>query len=139
MLAVAFDNDRRHADLVQAGATLDADGGLETLVVLSLFTDARARTADDARGEQAGWWADSLDTIRGSRLWFLPWVKSNKLRAAESMATEALQWLLSDGIALSVEASAHWVTHGVMALEVFVTRRDGTRWSRLWEITARAI
>lgn len=82
-------------------------------VVISLFTDARARTADGIVGDQRGWWGDALETngdTIGSLLWLFTRAKNvpETLRRAEDAARRALQWMLDDGVvdSLSVLAAA---------------------------------
>ena len=122
-------------DLVVAGPSLLNDGGLQTAVVLSLFTD-RLATVDDvlpsASASRRGWWgdafADQAGDLVGSRLWLLQREKQTTqvLRRAEEYAREALQWLLDDGIARAVDVQALLLQgapgQGVMGLDVAVTR-----------------
>lgn len=90
------------------------DNGLQTAVMLSLFTDARARDDDeipDGTDDRRGWWADTLsfDGIQfGSRRWLLGREKQQDvvLRKLEEYDSEALQWLLDRGIATRVEVTA---------------------------------
>lgn len=81
--------------------------GLETAVIISLFTDRRANDDDelDDIDDRRGWWADSTSEIDddqiGSRIWLLGRSKTTKeteLRLVE-YAEEALQWLIDDGVA----------------------------------------
>lgn len=88
---------------------LATDADLETAVLLSLFTDARA--ADDdlvpgASDDRRGWWAGPL----GSRLWLLAREKAtNDVRLrAEDYCREALAWMLTDGVADRIEVAAEW-------------------------------
>lgn len=82
-------------------------------VVISLFTDARARKADGIVGDQRGWWGDALeangDTI-GGLLWLFARAKNlpETLRKVEDAARKALQWMLDDQIvdSLTVLAAA---------------------------------
>ena len=62
--------------------------------------------------DRRGWWADSTseadnDQI-GSRLWLLERAKNitETLRKAEEYAIEALQWMITEGIASKIEATA---------------------------------
>ena len=95
---------------------LAPDDGLETAIILSLFTDRRAREDDplpDGSDDRRGWWADAWagqDPI-GSRLWLLEREKDTRevVNRARDYAEEALQWLVEDGIAERIEVMAGWV------------------------------
>lgn len=96
---------------------LRSDDGLQTAVIISLFTDRRARDDDTLPDltykNKKGWWGDLAspeveeDEI-GSRLWLLNREKvvPEILRRAEQYAEEALQWLISDDVAASVSVTA---------------------------------
>lgn len=70
--------DGRSCDLALDGNDLQLDDSLQTSILISLFSDRRAR-ADDvlsgADGDRRGWWADAYPQIEGdqigSRLWLL--------------------------------------------------------------------
>jgi phage gp46-like protein len=105
-----------------AGPGLVMDDGLQSAVVISLFTDRRADANDlptnAPGGDRRGWWGDSFGDVPGdrigSRLWLL----------AREKAKEALQWLLDDGIASAVNVDAQWMDgrQGVLQLNVEIVR-----------------
>lgn len=118
-------------DLSVDGADLESDDGLETAVVLSLFTDRRAREDDvlpDPNSDRRGWWADAYPDIEqdqiGSRLWLLYREKQLPvvLQRAREYARESLQWLIDDGVARAVDVSAEVVRTGVLGLGVVIHR-----------------
>lgn len=121
------------ADYALASLGLAADDGLETAVILSLFTDRRAEADDvipDGTRDRRGWWADAYpgsgsegDKI-GSRLWLLHREKQlpSVLARAEEYAREALQWLLDDGVAEHVEVTASIPRAGILGLVIRITR-----------------
>lgn len=88
------------------------DPGLETAVLISLFSDQRAADEDtlpDRADTKRGWWGDSLtDTKIGSKIWLLSRSKiTNETRAnLEQYSREALEWLINDGVADSVTATS---------------------------------
>ena len=116
-------------DWLVAGAGLESDEGLQTAILISLFTDRRASVGDVPQGTgQRGWWGDSYapeagDQI-GSRLWLLARSKQlpATLRQAEQYAREALQWLVDDGVAQNISATAEWGRVGLLGLVVQVQR-----------------
>lgn len=140
--ALKFDVDRLRADLVLQGADLAGDDGLETAVLISLFSDRRAE-ADDAipggSGDRRGWWGDGWSETEGdrigSRLWLLAREKElpSVLRRAEEYAEEALHWLIDDGVARSVQVTAERYRPGVLALQVQIRRADGELWESVWD------
>lgn len=93
------------ADLSVVAGDLVQDGGLETAVLLSLFTNARD-------GDARGWWGDVVPVVSGdrfgSRLWTLAREKDTAavLQRARELAREALAWLLEDKVAAAVEVLA---------------------------------
>lgn len=112
---------------------LSEDDGLETTVILSLFTDRGAEDGDPlpgARDDRRGWWGDAYAEIAGdkigSRLWLLAREKetTSALARAKFYAEEALAHLVQDGIARAVNVSAQIAPDHVLALVVEVLRSD---------------
>jgi phage gp46-like protein len=117
---------------------LDEDEGIETAVVLSLFTDRRAQPGDPlpvnaqlaGTPDRRGWWGDTFPNVPGdrigSRLWLLNREKEMPavLARAREYAMEALQWLIEDGIARSVNVTAEVVRRGVLGLAIEIVRSD---------------
>lgn len=128
---------------------LTEDDGLETAVVLSLFTDRRAedddRLPEPGDTDRRGWWADAFPEIEGdrigSRLWLLNREKQTQdvANRAREYAEEALAWLVDDGIASRIEVEAAFVRAGVLGLGVAIHRPDipavEHRFNVLWEGT----
>ena len=126
---------------------LDDSGALDTLVLISLFTDAEATPAEIAAAglnQQRGWWADAdsvrpADTHRlGSKLWLLSREKLNLAtrRRAETYPRESPQWLIDRGMASAVTVKAASPRPGWLALEVSIERASSLlpRYSKLWEV-----
>jgi phage gp46-like protein len=114
---------------------------LETAILISLFTDRLARTDDDYDGsDRRGWWGDtSADYPIGSRLWL---IKRQKLTTAiaskaEDYATEALQWLIDDGVVASVSITTQIVYPSRLYMQIVFFKPDGTsptfKYSWAWE------
>lgn len=131
-------------DIALDGYDLAAERGLQTAVILSLFTDRRAREDDvlPAGTDRRGWWADAWPPAEGdrigSRLWLLSREKqvSSVLERAREYAAEALQWLIDDGIARAVRVDAEIVRQGVLGLRIEIERPTDTvqyQFNRLWE------
>ncbi len=92
---------------------LEADNTLETAVIISLFTDRRAKIDDSLPDpnnlDRRGWWGDLvspvvIDDQIGSRLWLLNREKTleDVLVKAKEYAKESLQWLIIDGAAVKL-------------------------------------
>ncbi|WP_432721298.1 phage GP46 family protein [Jeongeupia wiesaeckerbachi] len=106
---------------------LDIDNGLDSAITLSLLTDRRAEPGDAVSGDQRGWWGDALENAvpLGSRLWLLAREKQlpSTLRRAEAYATEALQWLIDDGIATSIAVQASAPRTDMLLLSIQIDAR----------------
>ena len=120
-------------DLVIEKNDLALDDGLRTAVTISLFTDRRIKAEELPAGEtdKRGWWGDEFADIdgdfTGSRLWLLKREKqSNEVRRrAEEYASEALQWMITDGVAQGVTVTAEWLGGGFLGLAVSIQRPQG--------------
>lgn len=119
------------ADYALGAAGLAEDDGLETAVILSLFTDRRANEDDTPPGDpedRRGWFGDGYADIAGdqigSRLWLLSREKQTApvLMRARQYAQESLAWLVEDGIASQVEVEAFVPRDQILALSISITR-----------------
>lgn len=131
MSDIALRWDVYAGDLAIAGGDLATDDGLETAVILSLFTDRRAEDTDqlpDGHTDRRGWWGDVrpvvVDDRIGSRLWLLGREKQMEsvLERAREYARQALEWLLIDQVAESIDVVAEFVRAGVLGLQVDIQR-----------------
>jgi len=108
------------------------DEALETAVLISLFSDARAGDEDtlpDKNGNRRGWWGDSLNDISvGSKYWILGRTKitSRTTDLIEQYTQDALAWLVSDGVADRVEVEAR--RNGIYRIDtaVKIVKTDNT-------------
>ncbi|WP_347505859.1 phage GP46 family protein [Pseudomonas anguilliseptica] len=100
MTDLALSWNGREADLVIEDGDFALDDSLQTPVIISLFSDRRARP-DDA-------WPDVPADLIGSRLWLLRREKeiAETLRRAREYGKESVAWTLDDGIAAKVEVTA---------------------------------
>lgn len=143
-IALIFDANTLLADLGISGGGLTMDEGLDTAVLISLFTDRRAEPDDPVdplspTGDLRGWAGDLLaepgDRI-GSRLWLLRREKMTEdlPSRVEAYAAEALQWMLDDGVATQVVCTATRV--GLETIELVNELYRGTqplgRWKFAW-------
>lgn len=135
------------ADIALVRGALAVDEGLRTAILISLFTDARARNDDPLPEEGAdprGWWGNGFAEVDGdqigSRLWLLAREKvlSNVLERARDYARESLQWLIRDGICTSIDMQVE-AQGNRLAIGVTLARPSGParqRYDFVWEATA---
>ena len=125
-ILLAWQNRLGVGDITVVGADLGIDPtGLETAVLMSLFTDRRVEDDDLPPGEfdRRGWWGDALsetgDEI-GSHLWLLSREKQipSVLVRAEGYAQESLAWMVNDGVVRETEVMAEWVEDGFLGIRV---------------------
>jgi phage gp46-like protein len=134
-IGLFWDATSQAADLAVAANDLAADDGLETAVMLSLFTDRRAEDGDvlpAGETDRRGWWGDSVPEVAGdrigSRLWMLAREKDTAavLERAKEYAEEALAWMLEDRVAERVTVAAERLEvsagRSMMLLTVSITR-----------------
>ena len=130
-----------------AGNDLGTEDGLQTAVLISLFTDARLpddRAPNDGSGDRRGWWPEELDAAPkyGSLLWTLDRSKHSEetRRRAEEYAKEALQWLVDEKIAAAVSVVAEFVRRGVLGISIDIQRPGGGqvnyRYDYIWQAVA---
>jgi phage gp46-like protein len=121
------------SDLVLSGGDLAVEEGLETAVLLSLFTDRRARELPEGETDPRGWWAEAQDDRWGSQLWTLSRSKLTRanVERARAYALEALAWLTADGILERVEVDVQ-SSDTMLLLEVRLVRGSATRWPSVW-------
>jgi len=133
-IGLFWDAERFRADLSLRSADLALDDGLETAVLISLFTDRRAAPDDavpEAGADLRGWWGDVAPSVAGdligSRLWQLSREKQTAtvVARAREYAEEALAWLVIDGVAESVVVEAQIVARGVVGLGIQINRPSG--------------
>jgi hypothetical protein len=135
MIALSWNDAVGAADLALAETgALANEAALQTAVVLSLFTDARARPDDGAEGDRRGWVGDAFapEDRYGSRLWLLRREKQTEetRRRAEDYANEALTWMVEARLATSVSVTAAWVARGVLGLAVRIAVPGGIETSQ---------
>ena len=131
-----FDVEIKNGDVVR-------DDGLETAVTISLFTDRRVTEEEKPylANSKRGYWGDLFSEIdgdkMGSRLWTLEREKrtTEVLRRAEDYAREALQWLIDDGVVLSISANASYDNNKFINIDIKIIKPLGneSRYKILWD------
>jgi phage gp46-like protein len=120
---------------------------LTRAVIISLFSWRRA-TADDDTQEVMGWWGDTFPDVAndriGSRLYLLSrtTITNQTANEARGYITEALQWLIDDGVSVrnDVKCERTGQRGEQLAAQVAIYQSDGTRhaisFTNLWEAFA---
>lgn len=131
-----FDAAVGYGDIAIVDRDVDRDDGIETAIVISLFTNRRADAEDllpDEDGSRQGWWPDRVDAGNpnpdyiGSKLWLLGRGKFTRDLPvqAEAFASEALQWMLVDAVASSIEVTASRSGPYELSMVVRIIRPSG--------------
>jgi phage gp46-like protein len=124
------------------------EDSLQTAIILSLFTDRRARDdealpygvrdrrgwlGDELLGSQAGEWGSGLWLIYASK------VTTDVLERARFAAQEALTWLVDTGVASRVEVEALWTADDRLAIRPRIYQGDAANpiYDVLWGTTIR--
>jgi phage gp46-like protein len=126
---------------------LELEDTLQTAIIISLFTDRRAGVDDVLpanQGERRGWVGDEFmgndfdarPDPWGSHLWLDYSGKTSRevLEHARYAAEEALAWLVRDGIASRVSATAQWVGERQDRLAVRPTIYQAGRASPVYDV-----
>jgi phage gp46-like protein len=133
-IAILWSNDSFSGDIALDGGRLVTDDGLRTAMLISLFTDARAREDDplpDDGADPRGWWGNAYSPVAGrelgSRLWLLNREKltAATVERARVYAAEALAWLKTDGIVSELTVEATRLGNQMIALKIVVDRPEG--------------
>lgn len=143
MADIAIKTRDKVFNLEVANGDLSGDEGLETAVLISLFTDKRISDDELPTGETSkrGWWGDVFPNVDqdqiGSRLWLLERVKrtAETLRKSEDYIKEALNWLIEDGVAASIEVTSSYDENNQLIAALLIFRPGGrqSRFQMLWD------
>lgn len=144
-IALLFNNGTSYTDIALAGPDLRINNDLETSVIVSLFSDAPAQPGDAVDSNYTGgWWGNTFlgDTtfVLGSRLWLLQRQKLTQAvaNAAKQYGMEALQWMITEGIASSVVVQTQITPLFTLALGVAIYKPQVTppevyQWQNIWD------
>jgi phage gp46-like protein len=119
--------------LEQLGLT--EDDGLDTAVIISLFTDRQAEASDvipDGTDDKRGHWSDSFPDIDGdligSRLWLLTREKQlpEVMVRTREYCEEALAWMVEDGVGREVIVTVTNPKEAILYAVIEIAKPDGT-------------
>lgn len=103
-IKIFYDSVTGRYDIKYANGDIFRENGMTTALLMSLFTDRRARDDDELINEddKRGWWGDLLEDngdLIGSRLWLLNGKASEEnLELAKGIISEAVKWFVDDGV-----------------------------------------
>lgn len=125
---------------------LDRDAGLETALLVSLFTDRRAtleqvRAAGMDESDLRGWWGDEGEEEPiGSHVWLLGRAKvtPETMTQFREYALQAWEWLIQDGAAEAIDAVVERADLEAIRITVTVKRPRAAenvnfRWYYNWQ------
>lgn len=121
-------------DIVVDGFDIARDDGLETSVIISLFSDARASPelipAELPKDDLRGYWGDIENEVgdsTGSLLWLLKREKQvpNTLTRAKQYCRDALKWMIDDKVSSRIEVAAQYIATGWMQITIDIYRPNG--------------
>ncbi len=141
MTDLLFRLDESGQDLVLELGDLVTEGGLVSAILVSLFSDARARDDDplpDFSDDPRGYWAETTGDDFGSRLWLYDRAKATPATTGDvrEAAASSLRWLVSEEIASEVRVETSRGRTGEILLDVEIVRGASRRWATLWDAIA---
>ena len=150
-IKILWNDDYLKGDIEYDNGDLTRELGLETSVLMSLFTNKRANEDDTLpdpnNDNRQGWWGDEVseyeDDQIGSKLWLLSRSKTDQdtIIKAEAYAKESLQWMLDDGVSAKNEVDVYRLNRpdgsATLGLHVRIYQSDGDitemQFSDLWD------
>ncbi len=113
-IKIIWNDDLSEGDIKFTGGDLVRELGLQTSVLMSLYTDRRAENdnelPDPLSNDRRGWWGDQInidfeDDKIGSRLWLLERSKTTEqtLADAKFFIEECLQWMINDEVVQTID------------------------------------
>jgi Mu-like prophage protein gp46 len=132
-------------DLDFSGNDLHLTDSLKNAVLLSLGIWASVRVPDGnavLEPQISGWWGSSLDDIElGSTIWksFSDKVGEPVLDKIDAAVTQALKWMIDDGVAKDVVPDTSILSKNSVEIVVKIIRPDSSeeeyKWQVNWEAT----
>lgn len=128
---------------------LDVTGDIETedffdtSLLYSIFGERRASSDEVVEPQlRRGWIGNSEDFENGSKIWLSSQARLTRdtLNNLQDEAEKALQWLVDDGLAVSIDQVVATISKGSVVLKITIRRsRDKVdrKFFVLWENTGR--
>jgi phage gp46-like protein len=137
-ISAVWDDTVGSVDWLFVAPDLVNGNDLVTSVIISLFSDASAADDDtipDGTTDRRGWYGDLDEAFAiGSRLWLLDRAKQTPetLQRARDYITEALAWMIADGVAGSIDVYCEWTYKGVLGSRITLHRPPGGQYQSKW-------
>lgn len=141
-IMLTLDSQTLVSDIDVLRGDLALDEGLQTAVIISLFTDARAENTDtlpDGETSRRGYWADDVTDRVGSKLWLLGREKMLPAVAARARqyVQDALAWMVSNGIAANITVETELQQPDRLLIGLTITRGTNRDYDYLWQGLAK--
>jgi len=135
-IRIVWDPATGTGDLNMLSSGLELGSDLETASLISMFTDARSDTGDIVYDtDPRGWWADTYAALEDPALTVIPddrigskiWQAFARPRTQDTLnwlRDEAIRchgWLVTDGVASSVDATTFFTSQGGIGAIVTIT------------------
>ena len=125
---------------------IETEDSLDTAILVSLFSDRRVSESEQPNEHKRRGWIGNESTPgiqMGSRVWVYEQARitNTTLSGISNAASDCLQWMVDQGIASKVSASAVSTSIGV-SLNVYITRPTSEveqRYYDLWNNTATGV
>lgn len=130
---------------LKANGDIASEEFFDTATLMSLYCERRATPSEVPISKNRRGWIGNESTPGfeiGSKLWLLDQSKLTRtvLNEASSYAETSLKWMVGDGYALSVSASARLDKNNTVSIDVVLERPNSSierRNYKLWENTGK--
>jgi phage gp46-like protein len=129
---------------IDENGDIETEDFFDTSLLYSIFGERRASSDEvvDPRLRR-GWIGNAEDFENGSKIWLFSQSRLTRdtLNRIEDEAQKALQWLVDDGFAVSIDQVTATLSKGRVNLDITIRRsrdRIVRRFFVLWENTGRA-
>lgn len=129
-------------DIEFSGGDFTPEEGLETAVLMSIYTDRRADDDDilDDPDDKRGWWGDQFEADEiGSKRWQLyrQKITNETMSLLRQYDRDALQWMIDDGVVKDIVVTVERYSTNVVAEEIKLYYSNGKsvafKFKTLWE------
>ena len=140
MIDAALKNSDNGFDLDFSSTDITAENGLQSMVLLSLFSDAKVSDEELPNTEiyKRGFWGDMFENnvTSGSKLWLLGREKTlpETRERLKEYAKESLSWMEKDGIVSSIRVNAEIMSSSQIELYIYLSRpgNSESKFDFLW-------
>ena len=128
---------------IDANGDIANDDFFDTSILYALYGEKRAAPEEVSSAElRRGWIGNRDDFENGSKLWLLSQSRLTRdtLNRIEDEARKALQYLVDDGLAVSIDQVTAGINNGAVTLGITIRRsldRVDRKFYTLWENSGR--